>query len=282
MQRRFLPFLRGFTATGALRKAKLAALLEGVYSLAPLAIAWWYDHSVSETGGGAPPTILYGAIGLTLSVLLVLRTNTAYDRWWEARRLWGGLVNVSRNLVVKARTLVRPEPDELKRFSDLVASFAPLMRDHLRGGGPTLAAASADRPAHHAPSRRMIEIYETIAGWRHRGMLDDAAFWALDREARDFLDLCGGCERILKTPLSASYRVFLRQGIWLYLLVLPWGVIGQLSWWAIPATIVQAYLFVAIDEIARAIENPFGFDDDDLDLDGICRAIEQSLRDIAG
>ena len=127
----------------------------------------------------------------------------------------------------------------------------------------------------------MIEIYEVLAGWQHQGRIDEARFWALDREARDFLDIVGGCERILKTPLSASYKVFLRQGIWLYLLILPWGVIGQLSWWAIPANIVQAYLFVAIDEIARAIENPFGFDDDDLDLDGICRAVEQSVRDIA-
>lgn len=278
--RRMIPFFQTLVATGALRKAKLAAVLEGVYSLAPLGLAWWLDHDHS-IGGGSPPTVLYGAIGLTLSVLLVLRTNSAYDRWWEARKLWGALVNVSRNLVVKARTLAGPGPEELKRFAELVAGFAPMLRDHLRGGGPTLAAANADRPAHHAPSRRMIEVYETLEGWRRGGLIDGERLWLLDREAREFLDICGGCERILKTPLSTSYRVFLRQGIWLYLLILPWGVIGQLSWWAIPATIVQAYLFVAIEEIARAIENPFGHDDDDLDLDGICRSIEQSVLDAA-
>jgi len=275
-----IPFKFDFKVTGALRKAKIAALLEGLYSLAPIGVEWWYDRD-HTVGGADPPTILYGAVGLTLSVLLVLRTNSAYDRWWEARKLWGALVNVSRNLVVKARTLAHPDPDELKRFADLVIGFAPMMRDHLRGGGPSLSTPDAALPAHHAPSLRMVEIYRILAGWQDRGMIDGWRFASLDREARDFLDICGACERILKTPLSTSYRVFLRQGTWLYLLILPWGVIGQLSWWAIPATIVQAYLFVAIDEIARAIENPFGFDDDDLDLDGICRGIEQSVGDIA-
>ena len=91
----------------------------------------------------------------------------------------------------------------------------------------------------------------------------------------------GGPPGIVKTPLTRSYRVFLRQGIWLYLLVLPWGIIGQMDWWAVPATVVQAYLFIAVDEIARAIENPFGHDEDDLDLDEICRTIERSVSDLA-
>ena len=264
--------------TQSLRRAKVAALLEGVYSLVPFGVAYFYELR----SHGSPPTILYAAIGLTLSVLLVLRTNSAYERWWEARKLWGALVNVSRNLVVKARTIARPEPAELKRFAELVIGFAPLLRDHLRGGGPALAAATADRPAHHAPSQRMIEIYEVLAGWQARGLIDGERLLTLDREARDFLDICGACERILKTPLTASYQVFLRQGTWLYLLILPWGIIGDIDWWVIPLTIVQAYLFVAIAEIARAIENPFGFEDDDLDLDAICLAIEQSVRGIAG
>lgn len=258
--------------TGTLRRAKVAALLEGVYSLAPLGVAYWFELETFE----APPAILYAAIGLTLSVLLVLRTNSAYDRWWEGRKLWGKLVNVSRNLVIKARTLARPEPAELARFADLVTGFATVLKDHLRA----LSAAPAPPPAGHVPSLRAVAIYDVLEGWRRAGAIDGDRLRVIDSEARELLEVCGACERILKTPLTTSYRVFLRQGMWLYLLVLPWGIIHDLDLWTVPVTIVQAYLFVAIDEIARAVENPFGLDEDDLDLDGICRGIEQSVRDI--
>ena len=133
----------------------------------------------------------------------------------------------------------------------------------------------------HGPSQTMLAIYDLLDRWREAGRIDGDRLRILDAEAREFLEICGGCERIVKTPLTRSYRVFLRQGIWLYLLILPWGIITSLDFWSIPLTIVQAYLFVAIDEIARAIENPFGDDDDDLDLDAICRTIELSVGAVA-
>ncbi len=275
MTRRLFPDLSQ-PITRTLRRAKFAALLEGIYSLAPLGVAYWFKI----TSFGSPPAILYAALGITMSVLLVLRTNTAYDRWWEARKLWGKLVNVSRNLVVKSRTLARPDQAELRRFAELVIGFAPLLRDHLRAGAPSLAASTDDVSAVHLPSQRVVWIYDVLADWHRRDMIDGDRLRILDSEAREFLEIAGSCERILKTPLSKSYRMFLRQGIWLYLIVLPWGIIGELAWWAVPLTIIQAYLFVAIDEIARAIEDPFGLDDDDLDLDGICQGIEQSVGSI--
>ncbi len=269
------PFRHKPEGTRTLTRAKVVALLEGLYSLAPLALA----HFVKFEGFGSPPAILYAAIGLTVSVLLVLRTNTAYDRWWEARKLWGKLVNVSRNLVVKARTFARPEQAELERFADLVIGFAPILRDHLREGDPP-PPAEPGPPPRHLPALRTAAIYRSLADWRTRGLIDGDELRVLDSEGREFLEICGACERILKTPLALSYRIFLRQAMWLYLLILPWGIIGDLNWWAIPLTIIQAYLFFAIDEIAGTIENPFGLDDDDLDLDGICRGIDRSVRDI--
>ena len=276
MLRRLFPDLAQ-PITRTLKRAKIAALLEGVYCLAPLGLAYWFDM----TQVGSPPAILYAALGITMSVLLVLRTNTAYDRWWEARKLWGKLVNVSRNLVVKARTLGRPEADELASFARLVIGFAPILRDHLRTGAPAIATRADGIAAVHLPSQRVVEIYEMLSDWYRRGVIDGDQLRILDSEIREFLEICGACERILKTPLSASYRMFLRQGSLLYLLILPWGIIGQLAWWAIPLTIVQAYLFAAIDEIARAVEDPFGHDDDDLDLDGICQGIERSVGSVS-
>lgn len=248
--------------------------MEGVYSLLPLFVARWFDF----TSGGAPPAVLFAALGLTLSVLLVLRTNSAYDRWWEARKLWGKLVNVSRNLVIKARVFAHPDATELNAFASQVIGFAPTLRDHLRQGDPNFAPNP--NPIPHQPGLRTLEIYQVIEGWYEKKRIDGDQLRILDSEARELLEICGACERILKTPLTRSYRIFLRQGTWLYLLLLPWGITGQLTFWAVPLTIAQAYLFVAINEIALAIENPFGLDDDDLDLDGICAGIDKSIRDI--
>lgn len=262
--------------TVTLRRAKWAATLEGVYSLLPLYVARWFDMNA----GGAPPAVLFAALGLSLSVLLVLRTNSAYDRWWEARKLWGKLVNVSRNLVVKARVFAHPDSSELEAFATQVINFAPILRDHLRGGDPKLPPMPSTIP--HQPGLHTLGIYRTIQNWYEQKRIDGDQLRILDSEAREFLEICGACERILKTPLTRSYRIFLRQGTWLYLLLLPWGITGQLTFWAIPLTIAQAYLFVAINEIALAIENPFGYDDDDLDLDSICVGIDKSIRDIIG
>ena len=263
---------------GSLQHAKRSALLMGLYSLVPFLVGQYVELPHQQS----PPSILYAALGLTLSVLLVLRTNTAYDRWWEGRKFWGRLVNVSRNLVIKTRAFAGPEPEEMRAFAARLSEFAVVLRDHLRAGAPTLATTTADQPAHHRPSRVVSEIYEQMGGWLRSGLLDGERLRTLDLEARELLEICGGCERIVKTPLARSYRTFMRQGVWLYLLFLPWGLGGELRYMTIPLTVIQTYLFIAIDELARAIENPFGNDEDDLDLDSICRAIEQSLRDLAG
>jgi ion channel-forming bestrophin family protein len=102
----------------------------------------------------------------------------------------------------------------------------------------------------------------------------------LDAEARELMEVCGACERIRGTPLPRSYRVFLWQAIVVLLSVLPWSVAGELGYWSAALAMFEAYLFCGIESIAEGIDEPFGPDADDLDLEAYCRAIETTLRQV--
>jgi putative membrane protein len=262
----FYHFVR---TTSALRWAAIGAVITGLYSLLPV----WKEHSVFH-GLADHSSSVYAGVEVLLGLLLVLRSNAAYQRWWEGRTLWGKLVNVSRNLVVKAETLVELSAEDVAVLRKHVIAFAGELRDHLREKhhGQTGSATGQ-----HSPSLRVREIYLLINQWRSRGIVSDDLLRVLDSEAREFLEVCGGCERILKTPLSRSYRSFLIKGIALVLLSLPWSLASEIGIWAVPVTMINAYFFIGVQVLARTVEDPFGTEADDLDLDRIVDSIARSV-----
>lgn len=221
-------------------------------------------------------------LGLMLGLLLVFRTNTAYDRWWEGRKLWGQLLNESRNLVVKLATCVTASVDDKRRVADHLIEFARALRDSLRTSVATGsdAAQIAASPPKHACSEIVRRIYEQLERWRQADQLGGFELLFLDRHAAALLDICGGCERIRKTPIAAGYRRFIRQSIAVYLLTLPWGLIDLLEYWTAPVTAVVSYLMIGIEVLAEDVEEPFGVDADDLPLDEFCATIERSVRGV--
>ncbi|MCA9060223.1 MAG: hypothetical protein KDA85_17060, partial [Planctomycetaceae bacterium] len=94
------------------------------------------------------------------------------------------------------------------------------------------------------------------------------------------LDICGGCERIRNTRVVTSYRLFARQCVWLYLITLPWGIVDTFGWWTILLTAMLSYFMLGLEIVAEHVEEPFGLDEDDLDLDGLCRTIEVTTTEI--
>lgn len=222
-------------------------------------------------------------LGLVLGLLLVFRTNTAYDRWWEGRKLWGQLVNESRNFAVKISTCVRAEPRDKMAIAERLAAFAVALKEHLRGGVrlqdlPPYHDAT-ENPA-HVPAFITGDIYGRLERWRQAEQLGGFELLFLDRHASALLDVCGACERIRKTPISLGYRRFIRQAITIYLVTLPWGLVELLRFWAPPVVMIVAYLMVGIEVLAEDIEEPFGLDKDDLPLDAICATIGESVREI--
>jgi putative membrane protein len=216
------------------------------------------------------------SLGVVIGILLVFRTNSANDRWWEARKLWGQLINDSRNLALKARAHAAVGPEEHRDLARLLAGFAHALRLHLRGVGkiqsvPGFEKEPAD-PA-HAPGYVAGRIHQLVDHWNRQGQLRDTVL-ILDVHARALMDVCGACERIRNTPLPPSYRSLLRWGLVLYILVAPWSVSLEMGWWCIPTLAVGFCFLLAIELTDEEVEEPFGGAKDDLPLESYCQTIE--------
>ena len=229
------------------------------------------------------PANVFTLLGLALSVLLVFRTNSAYAKWWEARTLWGALVNSSRNLALKSRHFVPASAEDREKLGNLLALFATTLKDHLRdiNSLPRVPGFEGlERGPHHAPSQVASRVYELIQSWRQKDLISDQMTRTLDTEARVFMDVCGGCEKILNTRLSFSYRLFVNKVVFLYVMILPWGLVQDFHGWTIPMVFVMSFLLIGLELVAQSVEAPFGTREDDLDLDGICSGIERTVKEI--
>lgn len=209
---------------------------------------------------------------LVLGVLLNFRNREAYDRWWEARKLWGQLINDSRNLCVKVAALTRLSAEARADIRQLVPAFAVALKDRLRGAvGPV-----------HVPLNLHARLIGRLQAERSAGRLTELDLVVLDPHVRGLMDVCGACERIKGSPVPLSYRALLRHGLVLYLLTTPWLVTDHLGWWAIPVMSLFAYFLLGVELTAEDVEDPFGRDGDDLALGAFCETIRAGVDQANG
>lgn len=260
------------------RRLWIAVLVAAIYSAAV-----WIWH---PTGGLLQPlwssqfAIINSAI---IGLLVSFRTKVAYDRWWEGRMLWGALVNNSRNLCLKVRELAQPDAAERAKLAALVSAFAVALMRHLRG--PLLLNELDDfkeDPAtpKHVPAHIAGRIMETVKAWRTSGRIDGHTHQMLDPNLNSLMDICGACERIRNTPLPGSYLSLLRHGLVLGFLFTPWALVQILELWVVLVQAIAVYFVFGIELTAEAVEQPFGFDGDDLTLEAYCETIRNSATDI--
>ncbi len=276
-----LPIFRSRT----LARVAFYAVLMGAYGAIPV----WKENSPLELYGeplelyGDVPSQIHVALTLVLGWLLVFRTNSAYDRWWEARTLWGALVNASRNLAAKVCAIPGLTSRDRSATEKNVIAFAYALRDHLRDE-PSIQSLPGfenyELSTQHAPNHLMQRVFSDLWRWKSEGRIDGDELRVLDAETHRFLDICGGCERIRKTRIARSYRVFARQCIFFYLATFPWGIVHEFGIWTIPLTAITAYFMLGLETVAEHVEEPFGTDEDDLNLDGLCVTIDESVREI--
>lgn len=255
-----------------------AVFVTVVYSAAVVYIEQNVWPHLESVGAG-----FHGFIGLVLGVLLVFRTNTSYDRWWEGRKLWGQLINDARNLAIKVQTCVRADASEKEKLGRLLIGFAWSLRDHLRARIrqqmlPELVAAT--NPGYHGPAAISSHIYSQLESWRLRDQLGGFELLFLDQHAASLMNICGACERIQSAPISISYRWFIRQSIAIYLITLPWATVDAFGYWTVAAVGMLAYFMIGLEMIAEEIEDPFGLSADDLLLDDFCRTIDRNITEI--
>jgi len=223
-----------------------------------LEIKYFPNNDVLENLG-----IVYSLIGFVLSLLLVFRTNTAYDRWWEGRKKWGEMVNNSRNLAIKVSSMLEDESD-LDFFKRMIPNYAFAMKEHLRKGvildqlELTPSELEAIQKRDHQPSYIAQEMYKRLNQIKREGKISEEEFLSLDVNLRAFSDIIGACERIKKTPIPYSYAMFLKKFIFVYVTTLPIAFVTSLGYWTCAIAIFVFYALVSLEVLAEEIEDPFG------------------------
>ena len=241
-------------------------------------------------------------LGAAITIFLGFRTNTAYDRWWEARNLWGGLVNQSRTLIRQAITFHGASLPEnagddaptsspfVHRMATLQMAFVNATRAHLRQqealpqiepylSPDDIASVQEVKNAPLAVLRLMgLELRRA-----HRAhLLDTIQLSAMDSTLSDLTDLLGGCERIKNTPLPRQYDTVPQFAIYTYSLFLPLGLVESIGWWTPFVSSLITFLFIAIDSIGSNIEDPFENRIHDVPMTTLCRTIEINLCQMIG
>ena len=232
------------------------------------------------------PTVMHSILGFVLSMLLVFRTNSAYDRWWEGRKMWGSFVNNSRNLSLKLSAIVNHKSDK-EDLKLLITNYIFSVKNHLRDKyiqaefqdtKTLLLTEFAD--AQHKPNLIAKHLYKKVFTLHQNKDLTAEHLVILNDELKSLTDNCGACERIKNTPIPYSYNIFLKKMIFLYCMSLPIFFGNEFGYITIAITVIVLYVFASIELIAEEIEDPFGEDENDLPLDDMCKRIKTNLTEI--
>lgn len=233
-------------------------------------------------------TILHSLLGFAISMLLVFRTNTAYERWWEGRKLWGSLINNSRNFAIKLDLYLPPELHHVRHyFRQAIPLYAFALKRHLVKESTILALDDKPHPElmelerhNHVPNTIAASLLREIQKLRKDQVIDDFQLLLLNNEWQSFTDICGACERIKNTPIPYSYSTFIKKFIFIYCITMPFGFAVTLGLFTIPVTAFMFYILASLELIAEEIEDPFGVDSNDLPMQKIAENIKKDITEI--
>lgn len=225
--------------------------------------------------------MMHNLLGFVISMLLVFRTNTSYDRWWDGRKLLGALTNVSRNFAIKIKAL-NLDKEDVEFFKYGIPKYAFALKEHLRekqyfGKDSFLIEIDGGK---HIPNQVATSIITKLYALQSANKISQEQLITLNTDATQFTDICGGCERIKNTPIPFSYSAFIKKFIFIYVITLPFGWVFSLGYFVIPIVPFILYVLASLELIAEEIENPFGGDANDLPVDEICNNIEKHVGEI--
>ena len=224
-------------------------------------------------------TAIYSLIGFVMSLLLLFRTNGAYDRWWEGRKLWGAIVNDCRSGFLKITTRISNEEDK-KEFERLFSLYIYNTKNNLRATKKNLVFQKYEDPSKdNSPVQVMKLIHIKLRELEKQGELSQGDLIQIDVNLNGLIASLGGCQRIKNTPIPFSYSIFIKKFIFIYVITLP-IVFFHFDYWAVLITAFVFYALVSMEVLAEEIEDPFGTDANDLPLDQICQTIKQDLNNI--
>ena len=228
---------------------------------------------------------VYSLIGFVISLLLVFRTNTAYDRWWEGRKKWGEMVNDSRNLAVKISTL-QFSPEENDFFRRMISNFTYATKEHLRRNInlDELQLTDDERTVlekkKHVPVEIIHLMFQKMNQLKEDGKLSEVQYLAINENLDSLIDSLGACERILNTPIPFSYSLFLKKFIFIYTTTMPLAFVTTFGYFSAFIATFIFYILVSMEVLAEEIEDPFGDDDNDLPTDQLCETIRGNVNEV--
>ncbi|MEG0916254.1 MAG: bestrophin family ion channel [Myroides sp.] len=283
----WLGFIFKIHKSDTVRKLWPAIILMGLLSWLVAYLELDY-FDLSQNSALKNTSILHTVIGFVLSLLLVFRTNTAYDRWWEGRKMWGKLVNDSRNLSVKLNALL-PEDDKVSRiyFTNKIKLFAKVLHTHLTSESTKYMLDEEEHPeyeeslkAQHPPTKIVGKMYVALQKLEREKIISPQDKMILDENLNGLLDVAGACERIKNTPIPIAYAVFIKKFIFVYVLTLPIGYVFTTGYFIVPLVMIIFYVLLSIELIAEEIEDPFNGGTDDLPTAKIAENIGKYVSNV--
>ncbi|MBK6935583.1 MAG: hypothetical protein IPH18_00840 [Chitinophagaceae bacterium] len=260
-----------------------------IYSgiIAWLELQYW---QLSEKSYVRNLPVMHSLLGFAISMLLVFRTNTAYDRWWEGRKLWGSLVNNSRNLAMKLGAML-PETDTTHRsfFRKAIPAYAFALHNHLHKEKTRIELFEDDEHHHlfkqidhgkHVPNQTAQLLYRYVQQLHSENKITAEQLLFINAELQSFTDVCGACERIKNTPIPFSYSVFIKKFIFFYVMTLPFGFVFQLGFYVVPVVAFIFYVLASLELIAEEIEDPFSGDQNDIPTEILSQNIHRQVAEL--
>lgn len=231
---------------------------------------------------------VHSLLGFVIALLLVFRTNSAYDRWWEGRKVWGAMVNNARNFSIKIDAILPKEEKKGRElYKVLIPNYVIAMKEHLRDGVKLEELDDSEflplkdlEAVDHKPNRIVSVMYTKLHEYYKEGKISGDQLISIDDELNAFTDIIGACERIKKTPIPFSYNIFIKKFIFAYTITLPFGLAYDLEYLAIPICTFILYILGSLELLAEEIEDPFGLDSNDLDTDGMSATIKKNVIEI--
>jgi ion channel-forming bestrophin family protein len=233
-------------------------------------------------------TIFHQISGFIISLVLVFRINTAYDRWWEGRKLWGTLINNSRSISIELHSMI-PLDDIYTRSKivSFLSSFAFMLKEHLRNNYKPGELSFNDSmheaeltASSHKPSFIAARFSRFIYEYCRKNGGDHNNFLIVERNINEFSEICGACERIKSTPIPYSYSIFIKKLIFVYIITMPITFGLSVGYWSVPMVMIIFYAFASLELLSEEIEDPFGTDSNDLPTDEIAAKIKVNVSEI--
>jgi len=261
-----------------------------LYSLGVAYIELEY-FKIGETSWVKNLPIMHSLLSFVISMLLVFRTNTAYDRWWEGRKLWGALVNNSRNLALKLSGILDSNDEENRNyFRKAIPAYAFVLKDHLQskiteymldeGDEVVENLPKAIKEEKHIPNQVAKLMFAKLNDLYKNKKISGDQLFILNSEISSFTDICGACERIKNTPIPYSYSSFIKKFILIYSISLPIGYAPIMGYFSALLVAFVFYVLMSLELIAEEIEEPFGADQNDLPMEKISENIQKHVGEI--